>query len=96
MQQSYKVAIHHGNDYGFVEYDQESKKVKVVLDNAAIRQVVETYLASEHVIRLAGEGLMDFKDVTVRPAESIDNLQAALTRMWEKIGVYVDWSHPVA
>ncbi|HWR43535.1 hypothetical protein [Sporomusa sp.] len=96
MQENFKVAVQHNNQCGYIEYDEASKTVKVVFDNAATRQIIETYLASEHVIRVAGEGLLDFKDVTVRPAESAEHLKTALTRIWEKTGVHVDWSRPVA
>ncbi|WP_371364718.1 hypothetical protein SRRS_53190 [Sporomusa rhizae] len=96
MQENYKVAVQYNNECGYVEYDREAKKIIVKFDNATVRQIIETYLAAEHVIRVAGEGLLDFKDVTIRPAESVDNLKTALTRIWEKTGVHVDWSRPVA
>ncbi len=96
MEDNFKVAVQYNNKCGYVEYDQASKTVKVVFDDAAVRQIIETYLASEHVIRVAGEGLLDFKDVTIRPAESVEQLKTALTRIWGKTGVHVDWSRPVA
>jgi hypothetical protein len=96
MQNNFKVAVQYNNQCGYIEYDEESKSVKVVFDNAATRQIIENYLASEHVIRVAGEGLLDFKDVTIRAAESAEHLKTALTRIWEKTGVHVDWSRPVA
>lgn len=96
MEENFKVAVQYNNQCGYVEYDRASKTIKVVFDDAAVRQIIETYLASEHVIRVAGEGLLDFKDVTIRPAESVDSLKTALTRIWGKTGVHVDWSRPVA
>jgi len=96
MQENFKVAIQRKNQCGYIEYDQNSKTVKVVFDDAATRQMIETYLASEHAIRVAGEGLLDFKEVTIRPADSVEQLKTALTRIWGKIGVHVDWSRPIA
>ncbi|MDF2570137.1 MAG: hypothetical protein K0R55_1741 [Sporomusa sp.] len=96
MQENFKVAVQHHNQCGYIEYDQLSKTIKVVFDDAATRQIIESYLSAEHVIRVAGEGLLDFKDVTIRPAENVDSLKTALTRIWGKTGVHVDWSRPVA
>ncbi len=96
MQENFKVAVQYNNKCGYIEYDEVSKSVKVAFDDAVTRQIIEKYLASEHVIRVAGEGLLDFKDVTIRPAESAEQLKTALTRIWEKTGVHVDWSRPVA
>lgn len=96
MQKNFKVAVQYNDEIGYVEYEQASKTIKVVFENAATRQIIESYLAVEHHIRVPGEGLLDFKEVTIRPAESVDNMKTVLTRMWEKTGVHVDWSRPVA
>ena len=96
MQENFKVAVQYNDEIGYVEYEQASKTIKVVFDNASTRQIIETYLASEHNIRVPGEGLLDFKVVTIRPAESVDHMKTALSRIWEKTGVHVDWSRPVA
>lgn len=96
MQENYKVAVQHNNKCGYIEYDQANKTIKVVFDEPATRQIIENYLASEHVVRIPGEGLLDFKEVTIRPSESVESFKTALTRIWEKTGVHVDWSRPVA
>jgi peptidoglycan hydrolase-like protein with peptidoglycan-binding domain len=72
------------------------KEIKVVFDDAATREIIENYLGAEQTIRVPGEGLLDFKEVTILPTESVDNMKTALTRIWEKTGVHVDWSRPVA
>ena len=36
-----------------------------------------------------------YETVTVNPAESLENLKLALTVMWERSDVQVDWSRPV-
>lgn len=96
LQENFKVAVQYNDEIGYVEYEQASKTIKVVFENAATHQIIESYLAAEHHIRVPGEGLLDFKEVTIRPAESVDNMKTVLTRMWEKTGVHVDWSRPVA
>jgi len=91
----YKVVIHFAAEYGQLEYDLEEKKVSVELSDSAHRQAVEQYLAGSHVIEDAdGNDLRTFHAKTIKPAESLDNLKLALTRMWYHTGVYVDWSRP--
>lgn len=96
MQENFKVAVQYNDECGYVEYEQATKTIKVVFENAATRAIIENYLAAEHHIRVPGEGLLDFKEVTINPAESVDSMKTALTRIWEKTGVHVDWSRPVA
>lgn len=96
MQENFKVAVQYNDECGYVEYEQTSKTINVVFDNAATRQIIENYLAAEHTIRVPGEGLLDFTEATIRPSDSVDNMKTALTRMWIKTGVHVDWSRPVA
>lgn len=96
MQENFKVAVQYNDEIGYVEYEQATKTIKVVFANPATRQIAETYLAAEHVIRVPGEGLLDFHEAVIKAADSVDNLKTILTRMWEKTGVHVDWSRPVA
>ena len=92
----YRVAIHYGNDCGFVEYQAADKKLNVLLDHAEKRQEVEAYLTRRHTIRKAGQRLLDFSEVDILPVDNVEDLKLALTRMWQETGVYVDWSRPVA
>ena len=96
MGEIYRVAIHYGNDCGYVEYDTAQKQLKVVLDNAEKRGETEAYLTQRHKIRKAGQRLLDFSEVDILPVDNLEDLKLALTRMWEKTGVFVDWSRPVA
>ncbi|BBB90822.1 MAG TPA: hypothetical protein PKA28_18995 [Methylomusa anaerophila] len=96
MEKPFKVAIHYDNDCGYVEYVPETKKIRVVLGNDQKRGEIEEYLAKEHVLRVAGQHLLDFSETRVKAADNVDNLQLVLTRIWEKTGVLVDWSRPVA
>ncbi len=94
MEEIYRVAIHHDNDCGYIEYDPETKKVTVMLADAVTRKAVETFLHSRHLLRQA-QRLRDFKDLTAVPTESLAFLKLALTMLWQQTGVFVDWSRPV-
>lgn len=96
MNEVFRVAIHHRNDNGYIEYDLTTKKMNVVLADETKRQEVEKYLASEHTIRTAQKTLIDFEAAKTIPGESIEKFKLALTRLWENTGVLVDWSRPVA
>jgi PleD family two-component response regulator len=95
MEDLFRVTIHYNNDYGYVEYSPATKSVKVVLDDDSKREVVEKYLTTEQTIQNAQTGLLDFVEVTAVPSDSLEMMKLALTRMWGKTGVLVDWSHPV-
>lgn len=94
MADLFRVAIHYGNDNGFIEYDPSNKTVKVDLANEAKRRDVEAYLAKEHIISVAQNDILDFKDVKFVPTQDVESLKTTLTRMWGAIEVYVDWSRP--
>lgn len=94
MADLYRVAIHYGNDNGFIEYDPSSKAVKVDLANEAKRRDIEAYLAKEHTISVAQSNILEFKDEKVVPTQDVASFKTALTRMWGAIEVYVDWSRP--
>jgi len=94
MADIYRVAVHYGNDNGFVEYNLETKTIKVDLADDAKRREVEEYLAKEHTIAVAQNDIRDFKDQKVIAAHDVENFKLALTRIWEAIGLHVDWSRP--
>ncbi len=93
--EQYSVAIHHNSDHGYLEYNPETKKVKVFLEDIQKKTAVENYLASKHLINVARDNLLDFIEKEVDPLADVDSLKIALTRMWSAIRVYVDWSRPV-
>ncbi len=95
MGEKYRVAIHHDNDCGYIEYDIETKKVTVVLADAVTRKTVEAFLHSEHLLREAQRTLRDFREKTAIPTESLAALKLSLTSLWQQTGVFVDWSRPV-
>ncbi|MPM49496.1 hypothetical protein SDC9_96226 [bioreactor metagenome] len=94
MADVYRVAVHYGNDNGFVEYNLETKTIKVDLANDAKRREAEEYLAKEHLIAVAQDGIRDFKDQKVIAAQDVESFKLALTRIWEAIDLHVDWSRP--
>ncbi|MGI6093263.1 MAG: hypothetical protein GX348_05690 [Veillonellaceae bacterium] len=94
MADVYRVAVHYGNDNGFVEYNLETKTIKVKLANDAKRREAEEYLAKEHTIAVAGADIRDFEARQVIASQDVESFKLALTRMWEATDVHVDWSRP--
>lgn len=95
MNPKFSVAISYGEDLGYVEYDDENKKVIVVLANEEGRLKAEKFLSTEHEIKIPHETLLDFTAEKINPQASAEDLKIALTRLWENTGVHVDWSRPV-
>lgn len=94
MADVYRVAVHYGNDNGFIEYNLSSKTIAVELANEAKRREAEEYLAKEHIIAVAQADIRDFKDEKIIPSQDVKSFQLALTRIWEAIDLHVDWSRP--
>lgn len=95
MEKNFSVAISYGDSLGYVEYDADEKKIAVVLDDEEGKKKAEEFLSRVHEIQIPHETLLDFTSEKIDPAESAENLQIVLTRMWEATGVHVDWSRPV-
>lgn len=95
MGEVYRVAIHYDNDCGYIEYDIDTKKIKVVLDDTARRKAVEAYLAGRHVLRQAQQNLTEFKESTAQATENLAAFKQVLTKLWVNTDVLVDWSRPV-
>ncbi|MBP2641807.1 MAG: hypothetical protein H6Q66_2758 [Firmicutes bacterium] len=95
MENLFRVGIHYLNDYGYIEYDPNTKKAFVKLADNTKRQEVETYLSTEHVFRVAHKTLLDFEELKTVPTESLENFKLCLTRLWEATDVLVDWSRPI-
>ena len=95
MADKYSVAISYRNALGYIEYDAAAKTAEVVLGDDEGKQMVEDYLRQTHDIKIPHETLMDFTTEKIEPLASQENLQIALTRLWNTIGVHVDWSRPV-
>ena len=92
----FKVCIHTAQGvYGYVEYNPVLHKISVHLADESKKAAIEKYLSSRHRIRTAQHDLREFKEVDILPAESLESLKLALTRMWAATEVCVAWSRPV-
>lgn len=94
MAEVFRVAIHHDDDCGYIEYDSDTRKLKVVLDDPAKRGEIEAFLSKAQIIREA-QTLLEFKEATVLPTDSVGTLKAVLGQLWQNTDVFVDWSRPV-
>ena len=95
MAVTYSVAISYGKDLGWIDYDAEARQATVNLANEEGRKLVEEYLSQTHEINVPHETLMDFAPKTVDPQADEESFKLALTRLWNKTKVHVDWSRPV-
>lgn len=95
MESIYRVAVHYNEIRGYVEYKEDEKMAKVVLDDAAKRAEVEAYLTAAREIRVPKDSLLEFETCTIQPLRSLEEFKLAMTRVWGEVGLYVDWSRPV-
>lgn len=95
MSNLYRVAVHYNGDNGYIEYDKGAKTVRVALREGQVRQAAEAYFAAAMTIAVPQTGLTDFAPRVIQPKESVEEFELAMTRLWEKTGVHVDWSRPV-
>lgn len=95
MMEKFTVTINYHGNYGYIEYDPDTKSAAVHLGVEEPRAAVEKYLAEPHTFKICvGPTIRDFKEVTLQPLESLENFQLCLTRMWVAIDVRVEWSMP--
>ena len=95
MTENFSVAISYGENLGYVEFDEETKKVIVVLADEDGKRKAEKFLSEIHEIKIPHETLLDFTAEQINPQADAESLKIALTRLWENTGVHVDWSRPV-
>ena len=95
MTVSYKVAIQYDNESGIIEYDSDEKYANVILPNEDKKNEVISFLQRTHLIRIANTSTLDFQETVIDPLENVEQLKTALTRLWQKTQVAVDWSRPV-
>lgn len=96
MADLYKVVIRNDMDYGYVQYNTETKELEVVLKDEAKREQVKQYLTARQTLMAPQQTLLDFCEHTMVPVDNVDNLKLALTRLWNHTGILVDWSHPIS
>lgn len=88
-------AIHYGVDEkGYIAFNKDNKEMTVVLPDETWQKKVWDYLHTPQTIEKA-LSLDVYETVMLDPSESLENLKLALTVMWERTDVQVDWSRPV-
>lgn len=95
MENIYRVAVHYNDALGYVEYNQATQTINVVLDDEAAKAKAEEYFATAHEISVPHATLRDFTKQTIIPANSLEEFKLALTRIWGTIQLHVDWSRPL-
>ena len=89
--EKFTVTINYHGNYGYIEYDPDTKSAAVHLGVEEPRAAVEKYLAEPHTFKVCvGPTIRDFQEVTLQPLESLENFQLCLTRMWVAIDVRVE------
>lgn len=92
---TFTVTLNYNCNYGFVEYNEESKKAAVTLPVAEAKVAVEQFLATPLTLDIPhGETIRDFATETLEPLSSLENFKTCMTRLWGKTGVRVEWSMP--
>lgn len=91
-----KVAAHIINQQedGYISYNTETKEVQSHLADDALNQKVVDYLTTEQVMHQY-TSLSQFNKISAVPTSSEEYFKLALCKIWEILGVHVDWSRPV-
>ena len=95
MSENFSVAISYGENLGYVEFDEATKKINVVIDDEIAKRKAEEFLSQVHEIKIPHKTLLDFTTEKINPQADAESLKIVLTRLWENTGVHVDWSRPV-
>ena len=95
MNENFSVAISYGENLGYVEFDETTKKVIIEIGDEVAKRKAEEFLSRVHEIKIPHETLLDFTTEKINPQADAESLKLALTRLWENTGVHVDWSRPV-
>ena len=95
MNENFSVAISYGENLGYVEFDEATKKVIIEIGDEVAKSKAEEFLSRVHEIKIPHETLLDFTTEKINPQADAESLKLALTRLWENTGVHVDWSRPV-
>jgi hypothetical protein len=89
------VTLNYNCHYGYVEYTEAERAAVVTLPVPEAKAAVEQYLASPLTLDVPqGDTIRDFATVTLQPLASLEEFKVALTRLWGKTGVRVEWSMP--
>ena len=92
---TFAVTLNYNCNYGFVEYNEETKTALVTLPVAEAKAAVEKFLATPLTLDVPqGETIRDFVTKTLEPLASLENFKVSITRLWGQTGVRVEWSLP--
>ncbi len=91
-----KVAVDYNNMDGYINYDEVAKTIEVFLPDEAKRREVEDYLKQAHTLLVPGADCKaPFVSRSVVARESLDDFYSALSRLWERTDVAIQWSRRV-
>ncbi len=92
-----KVALDYKNQDGYAFYDEKDKTIEIVLEDAAKRLEVISFLEQTQVIAVPGEKCNEpYIKRNVEAKNSREDFELALSRLWEKTEVLVQWSRRIA
>lgn len=96
MSEVYSVAFNISQTYGYISYNQNTKKITVTYPDEKICKLILDWLSKEHIINTPNDSdiLYDFSPKKYLAANSKQELQTVLTRIWEELDVHIDWSFP--
>lgn len=93
---NFAVTLNYQCHYGCVEYNEETKTASVKLAVSEAKAAVEKFLSEPLTLDVPqGETIRDFVTKTLEPLADLASFKVALTRLWGKTGVRVEWSMPV-
>ena len=92
----HKVTLNSHCNYGYVEYDDETKKIIVSIPgDLAAQKRVEEYLRVPQTMDVPGtKSIREFETVTLNAADNFEDFGVVLTRLWVNADVRVEWSMP--
>jgi|WetSurMetagenome_2_1015567.scaffolds.fasta_scaffold1111197_1 hypothetical protein len=80
------------SELGWIEYDSESKEIKVEHPDANIKEAVEKYLSSPRKYRIPeSQRLDDYREEVKVPTESMGHMELAMSGGFYRTGAMVLW-----
>ena len=75
MSENFSVAISYGENLGYVEFDEATKKVIVVIADEVAKRKAEEFLSQVHEIKIPHETLLDFTSEKIDPQADAESLK---------------------
>ena len=95
MSELYKVTFNINATYGYVAYDDTKHIIEVSFPDTVVADKIKMFLATEQQINMpSANNVSEFSSKSYLAANSMQDFQTVLTRLWENLGVHVDWSFP--